>query len=98
MNLPRRQQVILDRMDRALGAADPQLQSSYAAFARRAGEAAIPPDEVIATRPVRYLVLALVILLALGFLALGISSLGGGCSAPAWHGTCTTTVTTPGGG
>jgi hypothetical protein len=36
MNLPRRQRVILERMDRALGAADPQLRSSYAAFTRRA--------------------------------------------------------------
>ena len=75
MNLPRRQQVILDKMDRALGAADPQLRSSYAAFARRNREAPFPAAEVIAARPVRFLVLALIFLLAVGFLALGISSL-----------------------
>jgi hypothetical protein len=98
MILPRRQQTILDRMDRALGAADPQLRSSYAAFTRRAGRAPFPAAEVIATRPVRFLVLALITLLAIGFLALGISGLGGSCpaSASAWHGTCTITATTSG--
>jgi hypothetical protein len=97
MTLPHRQQVILDRMDRALTAADPQLQSSYAAFARRAGEAPFPAAEVIATRPVRYLVLALIVLLTVGFIALGINSLQGGCAAPAWHAVCTSSATAPGG-
>jgi hypothetical protein len=99
MILPRRQQTILDRMDRALGAADPKLRSSYAAFTRRAGRAPFPAAEVIATRPVRYLVLALIFLLAIGVLALGVSNLSGECpaNAAAWHGTCTI-VTTPGGG
>jgi hypothetical protein len=96
MNLPRRQQVILDRMDHALGAADPQLRSRYAAFTRRAGGAPLPAAEVIATRPVRFLVLALIVLLAIGVLALGVSSTSGGCAAPAWHGTCTSTATTSG--
>jgi hypothetical protein len=95
MNLPRRQQVILDRMDRALGAADPQLRSSYAAFTRRASGAPFPAAEVIATRPLRYLVLALIVLLAFGVLAIGISS-STGCAAPAWHATCTSSATTPG--
>ena len=96
MSLPRRQQEILDEMDRALGAADPQLRSSYAAFARRAKGSALPAVEAIAGRPVRYLVLGLIFLLAVGFLAFGINDLRGGCSATAWHGTCTTAVT-PGG-
>ena len=95
MNLPRRQQVILDRMDRALGAADPQLRSSYAAFTRRARGAPFPVAEVIAARPLRFVVLALIVLLAIGVLALGISSSNGGCAAPAWHATCTGTATTP---
>jgi hypothetical protein len=95
MNLPRRQQAILDRMDRALGAADPQLRSSYAAFTRRAKEAPFPAAEVITTPPLRFLVLALIVVLAIGVLALGISSFSGGCAAPAWHATCTSTATTP---
>jgi hypothetical protein len=88
MNLPRRQQAVLDRMDRALGAADPGLRSSYAAFARRARDAPFPVAEVITGRPVRFLVLALVILLAVGFLAFGIGVLHGGCSSTAGHGGC----------
>jgi hypothetical protein len=97
MNLPRRQQVILDRMERALEAADPQLRSSYAAFTRRARGAPFPAAEVIATRPLRFLVLALIVLLALGVLALGISS-STGCAAPGWHAVCTSTATTSGSG
>jgi hypothetical protein len=89
MILPRRQQAVLDQMDRALGADDPKLQSSYAAFARRAQGTPFPVAEVITGRPVRFLVLALVILLAVGFLAFGIGVLHGGCSSTAWHGGCT---------
>jgi hypothetical protein len=89
MILPRRQQAVLDQMERALGAADPELRSSYAAFARRARGAPFPAAEVITGRPVRFLVLALVILLAVGFLAFGIGVLHGGCSSTAWHGSCT---------
>src|ERR1700722_11454352 len=88
MILPRRQQAILDQMERALGAADPQLRSSYAAFARRAEGVPFPAAEVIAPRPVRFLVLALVILLVLGFLAWGISDVSGGCPSAVWHGVC----------
>jgi hypothetical protein len=98
MILPRRQQAILDQMERTLGAADPQLRSSYAAFARRAGGAPFPEAEVIATRPVRFLVLGLVILLALGFLAFGISDVSGGCPTAVWHGVCAATAATPGRG
>ena len=98
MILPRRQQAILDQMDRALGASDPQLGSSYAAFARRVGEAPFPAAEVIAIRPVRFLVLGLVILLALGFLAFGISDVSGGCPTAVWHGVCAATTATPGRG
>ena len=95
MILPRRQQAILDQMERALGADDPQLRSSFAAFARRAGEAPFPPAEVIATRPVRFLVLGLIVLLALGFLAFGIGDVSGGCPSAVWHGVCAATAGTP---
>jgi hypothetical protein len=88
MILPRRQQAILDQMDRAIGAADPELHSSYAAFARRTGEKPFPAAEVIAARPVRYLVLALIIAFAVGFLAFGIGSLNGGCSSTAGNSVC----------
>jgi hypothetical protein len=89
MILPRRQQAVLDRIDRDLAAADPKLRSSYAAFARRARGAPFPAAEVITGRPVRFLVLILVIALAVGFLAFGIGVLHGGCSSTAWHGSCT---------
>jgi hypothetical protein len=92
MILPRRQQAILDQMEHALGAADSQLRSSYAAFARRAEGAPFPAAEVIATRPVRFLVLGLVILLAIGFLAFGISDVSGGCPTAVWHGVCAATA------
>jgi len=96
MILPRRQQAILDEMERALGAGDSQLRSSYAAFARRAEGAPFPAAEVIATRPVRFLVLGLVILLVLGFLAFGISDVSGGCPTAVWHGVCAANAATPG--
>jgi hypothetical protein len=92
MILPRRQQAILDQMERALGAADPQLRSSYAAFTRRTGGAPLPETEVIAPRPVRFLVLGVIILLALGFLAFGISDVSGGCPSAVWHGVCAATA------
>ena len=92
MILPRRQQAMLDQMERALGAAYPQLRSSYAAFTRRAGGAPFPAAEVIATRPVRFLVLGLVIILVLGFLAFGISDVSGGCPSAVWHGVCAATA------
>ncbi len=88
MILPRRQQSVLDRIDRALGAADPELRSSYAAFARRAQDAPFPAAEVITGRRVRFLVLALVIVLAVGFLAFGVGVLHGGCPSTAGHSGC----------
>jgi hypothetical protein len=97
MILPRRQQAILNQLDRELGTSDPQLRSSYADFTRQAGGAPFPAAEAIAQRPYRFLVLGLIFLLAVGFLAFGINDLKGGCPASAWHGVCTTTVTTPGG-
>jgi hypothetical protein len=98
MILPRRQQAILDQMEHALGAADPQLRSSYAAFARRAEGAPFPAAEVITTRPTRFVVLGLIILLALGFLAFGVSDLRGGCPTAVWHGVCAATAGTQGQG
>jgi hypothetical protein len=88
MILSRRQQAVLDRMDRDLGAADPKLRSSFEAFALRARDAPFPAAEVITGRPVRFLVFALVIVFAVGFLAFGIGVLHGGCSSTAWHGGC----------
>jgi DUF3040 family protein len=89
MILPRRQQAILDQIERGLGAADPTLWSSYAAFARKARGAPFPEAEVITGRPVRFVALALIILLAVGFLAFGVGVLHGGCSPTAVHGGCT---------
>jgi hypothetical protein len=80
MSLPHRQQAVLDRMDRTLELADPQLRSAYAAFTRRTREAPFPAVEVIRTLHVRYVALVLAVLLAISFLAFGISSLSGNCA------------------
>jgi Protein of unknown function (DUF3040) len=92
MSLSNRQQAVLDQMDRALGTADPQLQSKYAAFTKRTGGAPFPAAEVIGTRQLRHLVLALIFLLALGILVLGITTLNGHCTAG--RGTCSTSTVT----
>ena len=93
MILPRRQQAILDQMERALGAADPQLRSSYAAFAP-AGRGSVLSrgrGDSYSPGPLPTL-LGLVILLALGFLAFGINDVGGGCPSAVWHGVCAATA------
>lgn len=80
MSLPRRQQAALDQIDRALRSADPKLQSAYTAFGKRTGGTPMPAVEVIPARPVRHLVLAAVLVLAIAFLAVGISQLNPGCT------------------
>jgi nicotinamide riboside transporter PnuC len=53
MSLPGRQQVVLDQIERVLAAADPQLKSMFAAFARFTSHAAPPETEVISRRTAR---------------------------------------------
>jgi hypothetical protein len=48
MNLPARQQKILDQIEQVLQAADPRLKSMFAAFARLAPREAMPASEAIA--------------------------------------------------
>jgi hypothetical protein len=54
MSLPGRQQVVLDQIERILAAADPQLKSMFAAFARFTSHEALPETEVISRRPARW--------------------------------------------
>lgn len=53
MPLPARQQLILDKIEQVLQAADPRLESMFAAFRRSAPAAAMPASEVISGRPPR---------------------------------------------
>jgi hypothetical protein len=96
MSLPRRQQAVLNQIDRALGEGDPRLRSMYAAFSARTGAAPRPAREVITGRPVRHLVLALVLLSAMGFLAVGFSQLNGKCTVGN-RTSCPAVTTTSGG-
>ena len=50
MSLPARQQAVLDQIERILTAADPQLKSMFAAFARVASREAMPATEAISKR------------------------------------------------
>ena|ERR1700722_1341258 len=53
MSLPARQQAVLDQIERILTAADPQLKSMFAAFARVASREAMPATEAISKRSPR---------------------------------------------
>jgi hypothetical protein len=47
MNLPARQQKVLDQIEQVLQAADPRLKSMFAAFARLAPREAMPATEAL---------------------------------------------------
>jgi hypothetical protein len=65
MSLPPRQQAMLDQIERVLQAADPQLKSMFAAFARLAPAGAMPATEAISRRSVpRRMVMVSVILIS----------------------------------
>jgi Protein of unknown function (DUF3040) len=57
MSLPPRQQAVLDQIERVLQAADPQLKSMFAAFARLAPTGAMPVTEAVVRRSARWLTL-----------------------------------------
>ena len=89
MSLPRRQQLILDQIEQALQAADPRLQSMFAAFGRSAkakakaeaeGEA-VPGAEVRSDRPSRrtLTIFMLVVACMLAVLVVGIRSTSSDC-------------------
>jgi nicotinamide riboside transporter PnuC len=54
MSLPGRQQAVLDQIERILAAADPQLKSMFAAFARFTSPEDAPETEVISHRTARW--------------------------------------------
>ena len=73
MSLPARQQQILDQIEQVLQAADPQLNSMFAAFARLAPRDAGPATKVISRRSARRTVVICVMVLSLvGVLMLSI--------------------------
>lgn len=80
MSLPARQQLILDQIERVLLAADPRLESMFAAFRRSARSETMPATEVIPGRPVRRTVIICVMVLSiLGVLVLDIRATSNDC-------------------
>jgi Protein of unknown function (DUF3040) len=85
MNLPRRQQQILDQIEQALQAADPRLKSMFAAFGRsgkaREQEQSVPDAEVLSDRPSRrtLTIFMMVVVCMLGVLVVGIRSTSSDC-------------------
>jgi hypothetical protein len=70
MSLPARQQLVLDQIERILQAADPQLKSMFAAFARLAPPEARPATEAISDRPAlrRAVLIAIMVISALSLI------------------------------
>ncbi|MFI5064210.1 MAG: DUF3040 domain-containing protein [Streptosporangiales bacterium] len=80
MNLPARQQRILDQIEQVLQAADPRLKSAFAAFARRTSGQAMPATEAITTRSARRAVLICVVVASvLGVLTLSLLATKDNC-------------------
>ena len=85
MNLPRRQQQILDQIEQALQAADPRLKSMFATFGRsgkpQEQEQSVPDAEVLADRPSRrtLAIFMMVVVGLLGVLVVGIRSTSSDC-------------------
>jgi hypothetical protein len=81
MNLPHRQQRILNQIEQALQAADPRLKSMFAAFGRSARTQASPAAEVISDRPSRrtLVIFMMIVVCMLAVLVVGIRSTSGDC-------------------
>lgn len=80
MNLPRRQQEILDQIERALAAADPGLKSMFSAFGRRTRGQPLPTAEALHASAIKTaVVIASILAVAIGILALGIHATSGDC-------------------
>jgi Protein of unknown function (DUF3040) len=81
MNLPRRQQRILDQIEQALQSADPRLKSMFASFARSHRAHAGPAVEITSDRPSRrtLVIFMMIVVGLLGVLVVGIRSTSGDC-------------------
>jgi hypothetical protein len=83
MNLPRRQQQILNQIEQALQAADPRLKSMFATFGRtgKGQEQPVPDAEVLPDRPSRrtLAIFTMVVVCMLGVLVVGIRSTSRDC-------------------
>jgi Protein of unknown function (DUF3040) len=80
MSLSRRQQAILNQIERALQAADPGLRTRFAAFGRWAEGQAVPAATAASRRPGwRVAVICAVVIAALSVLVVGIRSTSDDC-------------------
>jgi Protein of unknown function (DUF3040) len=86
MNLPRRQQAMLDQIEQSLQAADPRLKSLFSTFNRAAKDESLPATEVLASRfgrlarlPRRTVVVCLVVISMVSVLVVGIRATSGDC-------------------
>ncbi len=82
MSLSRRQQVILDQIERALQAADPRLRAMFAAFGRWAEAQpvrAAAAEAVPARSAWRTVLICAMVIAALGVLVVGIRATSGDC-------------------
>lgn len=80
MNLPPRQQVILDQIERALHATDPKLKSMFAAFHRSTKAQPIPANEIISSRsPLLIVMICVIIASAVSVLVIGIRTTSNDC-------------------
>ena len=80
MSLPARQQLILDQIEQVLRAAEPRLDSMFAAFCRAARSEAMPATEVISGRSARRMVIVCVMVISmLGVLVLDIRATSNDC-------------------
>jgi hypothetical protein len=84
MSLPARQQLILDKIEQVLRAADPRLESMFAAFCRSAHTEAMPATEVISSRPrrtviTRTVIICIVLIGMLGVLVVDIRATSNDC-------------------
>jgi hypothetical protein len=83
MSLPARQQLILDRIEKVLRAADPRLESMFAAFHRSAHAEAMPDTGIISGKAARRTVIICVMVVSmlgmLGVLVLDIRATSNDC-------------------
>jgi hypothetical protein len=85
MSLSRRQQAILDQIERALQAAEPGLKTMFTAFGRLGegqpvpGAEAVPREPAPRGRPWRLALICAIVVAALGVLVVGIRSTSGDC-------------------
>lgn len=79
MGLPRRQQAILDQIERALHSGDPQLRSMFAAFHRSAKERPVQHEAISGWSLWQRALVCLIVASVLGGLVVGIRTTSNDC-------------------